>query len=153
MFQQDKLSVGVFFPIEAFQGDNPTMRDQEKLAQRARCWFSALWFRDVPLRDPSFGDIGQVFDPWVYLGWIAAHTTTIALATGAIILPLRHPLHTAKSAASIDQLSVGRLVLALQPAIGPLNFRHLALTRQARRGIPREFCRDTHGARKRVSAI
>ena len=45
------------------------MRDQVALAQRAeRAGFAALWFRDVPLRDPSFGDVGQVFDPWVYLG-------------------------------------------------------------------------------------
>ena len=67
----------------------------------------------MPLRDPSFGDIGQVYDPWVYLGWIAAQTRTIALATGSIILPLRHPLHTAKASASIDQLSGGRFVLGV----------------------------------------
>jgi hypothetical protein len=49
------------------------MVDQVSLAQRAeKLDFSALWFRDVPLRDPSFGDLGQVFDPWVYLGFMAA---------------------------------------------------------------------------------
>ena len=51
------------------------MRDQERLARRAEeLGFAALWVRDVPLRDPSFGDVGQVYDPWVYLGWIAAQT-------------------------------------------------------------------------------
>ena len=78
--------------------------------------------RDVPLRDPSFGDIGQVYDPWVYLGWIAAHTQTIALATGSIVLPLRHPLHTAKAAASVDQLSRGRLVLGVASGDRPVEF-------------------------------
>jgi hypothetical protein len=39
--------------------------------------FAALWFRDVPLRDPGFGDIGQVFDSWAYLGWNAAQTRNI----------------------------------------------------------------------------
>jgi luciferase-type oxidoreductase len=81
------------------------------LASRAEALgFAALWFRDVPLRDPSVGDVGQVYDPWVYLGWIAAHTSEIALATGALVLTLRHPLHTAKGVASVDRLSGNRLV-------------------------------------------
>src|SRR6201995_4311156 len=112
MFAPGRLTLGVFLPIEAFQRDEPTMRHQERLARRTEeLGFAALWFRDVPLRDPSFGDIGQVYDPWVYLGGIAAQTRTIALATGSIILPVRHPLHTAKAAASVDQLSGGRLGL------------------------------------------
>jgi luciferase-type oxidoreductase len=93
------------------------------LARRAEeLGFAALWFRDVPLRDPNFGDIGQVYDPWVYLGWIAAQTRTIALATGSIVLPLRHPLHTAKAAASIDQLTRGRFVLGVASGDRPIEF-------------------------------
>lgn len=69
-YRQGRLSLGLFFPLEAFTGDTPSMLDQVNLAQRAeKLGFSALWFRDVPLRDPSFGDSGQVFDPWVYLGF------------------------------------------------------------------------------------
>ena len=64
MFAPGRLTLGVFFPIEAFKGDQPTMRNQEYLARRAEeLGFAALWFRDVPLRDPNFGDIGQVYDP------------------------------------------------------------------------------------------
>jgi luciferase-type oxidoreductase len=123
MFAPGRLTLGVFFPIEAFEGDEPTMRDQEWLAHRAEeLGFAALWVRDVPLRDPTFGDIGQVYDPWVYLGWIAAQTSKIALATGSIILPLRHPLHTAKAAASVDQLSKGRLVLGVASGDRPVEF-------------------------------
>jgi luciferase-type oxidoreductase len=84
--------------------------------------FAALWVRDVPLRDPSLGDIGQVYDPWVYLGWIAAQTRTIALATGSIVLPLRHPLHTAKASASVDKLSGRRLVLGVASGDRPVEF-------------------------------
>lgn len=53
--------------------------------------FVALWLRDVPVHDPSFGDLGQVFDPFPYLGYLAAATTHVALGTAAIALPLRHP--------------------------------------------------------------
>jgi luciferase-type oxidoreductase len=123
MFAPHRLTFGVFFPIEAFPGDRPTMTDQVALARRAEALgFAALWFRDVPLRDPAFGDVGQVFDPWVYLGFIAAHTERIALATGAIVLPLRHPLHTAKAAASVDQLSGGRLMLGVASGDRPVEF-------------------------------
>ena len=123
MFAPGLLTVGVFFPIEAFPGDRPTMANQIALAQRAEALgFAALWFRDVPLRDPAFGDVGQVFDPFVYLGYIAAHTESVALATGAIVLPLRHPLHTAKAAASVDQLSGGRLLLGVASGDRPVEF-------------------------------
>src|SRR4030095_8881430 len=107
MFAPGRLTVGVFFPIEAFERDEPTMREQERLAGRAEAvGYAALCTRDVPVRDPSFGDLGQVYDPWVWLGWIAARTSAIALATGSIILPLRHPVRTAKGAASVDPLTV-----------------------------------------------
>ena len=123
MFAPGRLTLGVFFPIEAFQRDEPSMRDQERLAKRAEeLGFAALWVRDVPLRDPSFGDIGQIYDPWVYLGWMAAQTRDIALATGSIVLPLRHPLHTAKAAASVDRLSGGRLVLGVASGDRPVEF-------------------------------
>ena len=123
MFAPGRLTFGVFFPIEAFAGDRPTMANQVYLAQRAEeLGFAAVWFRDVPLRDPSFGDVGQIFDPFVYLGFIAAQTRSIALATGAIVLPLRHPLHTAKAAASVDQLSGGRLMLGIASGDRPVEF-------------------------------
>lgn len=123
MFRPGALTLGLFFPIEAFEGDRPSMRAQAELAVRAETGgFRALWFRDVPLRDPSFGDVGQVFDPWVFLGYIAARTSSIALATGAIVLPLRHPIHTAKAAASVDQLSGGRLVLGVASGDRPVEF-------------------------------
>jgi luciferase-type oxidoreductase len=142
MFAPDRLTLGVFFPIEAFQHDQPSMRHQEYLARRAEeLGFAALWFRDVPLRDPSFGDIGQVFDPWVYLGWIAAQTRTIALATGSIVLPLRHPLHTAKAAASIDRLSGGRLVLGIATGDRPVEFPGFGVDFEQRSTLFRENLR------------
>lgn len=123
MFAPDRLSLGVFFPIEAFERDEPRMRDQAHLARRAEEFgFAGLWTRDVPLRDPNFGDLGQVYDPWVWLGWIAAHTSTIALATGSIIIPLRHPIHTAKASASVDQLTGGRFVLGVASGDRPVEF-------------------------------
>jgi probable F420-dependent oxidoreductase len=50
-----------------------------------------------------------MLDPAVALAYIAAHTSTIALATGIIILPQRNPLVLAKELASVDVVSKGRL--------------------------------------------
>lgn len=58
----------------------------------------------------------------MYLSHIAAHTDDIALSTGAIVLPLRHPLHVAKAAASVDQLSDGRLVLGIASGDRPVEY-------------------------------
>lgn len=123
VFAENHLTLGVCFPIEAYTGSIPTMQGQVDLARRVEeLGFASLWFRDVPLHDLSFGDVGQIFDPWVYLGYIAAQTKTIALATGSIIFPLRHPLHIAKAAASVDQLSGGRLVLGIASGDRPVEF-------------------------------
>lgn len=108
------LSVGLFFPITTSTEAIPPMDEQVALAQYAtELGFDALWVRDVPLYWPKFGDAGQVYDPWVYLSHVAAHTDDVALATGSVVLPLRHPLHVAKAAASVDRLSDGRLVLGV----------------------------------------
>ena len=123
MFAPGRLTLGVFFPIESYEGDQPQMKHQEARAQRAEALgYAALWCRDVPLRDPHFGDVGQVYDPWVYMGWIAAHTREIALATGSIVLPLRHPLHTAQAAASLERLTNGRLVMGVASGDRPVEF-------------------------------
>lgn len=123
VFHPDKLTLGVFFAIESYSGSIPTMLNQVELAKRAEeLGFSALWFRDVPMHVPSFGDVGQIHDPWVYMGYIAAHTTRVALITGSIVLPLRHPIHVAKAASSIDQLSNGRLILGVASGDRPQEY-------------------------------
>jgi probable F420-dependent oxidoreductase len=52
-------------------------------------------------------------DPLIWLTWVAAATTRIRLATGVLILPQRNPVVLAKSLASIDCLSSGRMMLGI----------------------------------------
>jgi luciferase-type oxidoreductase len=123
VFAPDRLTLGLLCPIEAYTGARPRMLHQERLARAAEsAGFAALWVRDVPLRVPKFGDLGQIYDPWVYLGWIASRTSRIALGTASIVLPLRHPLHTAKAAASVDRLSDGRLLLGVASGDRPQEY-------------------------------
>ncbi|WP_372739086.1 LLM class oxidoreductase [Neptunomonas sp.] len=115
VFRPDKLSLGVVVPLETYDsGPVPTMTHHlERIQLAEKLGFSAIWLRDVPFNVPSFGDAGQLFDPFVYLGLLAGQTDRIALGVASIVLPLRHPAHVAKAAASIDQLSGGRLILGV----------------------------------------
>ncbi|MEM7429932.1 MAG: TIGR03571 family LLM class oxidoreductase, partial [Pseudomonadota bacterium] len=115
VFRPGKLSVGLVVPLETYAaGPVPEMtRHVERVQLAEQLGFSAVWLRDVPFNVPSFGDAGQVFDPFVYLGLLAGQTDEIALGVASIILPLRHPAHVAKAAASADVLSGGRLILGV----------------------------------------
>jgi probable F420-dependent oxidoreductase len=55
----------------------------------------------------------RYLDPWLYLSYVAARTTSLRLATCVSVLPFRHPVVLAKQAATLDQLSGGRLVLGV----------------------------------------
>ncbi len=115
VFVKNKLTLGLAIPIENYESTlAPTMEHHAEMAILAEdLGFKAIWLRDVPFNVPNFGDAGQMFDPFTYLGYLAAKTSTIALGTSSIILPLRHPVHTFKSAATIDHLSDGRLIMGI----------------------------------------
>jgi probable F420-dependent oxidoreductase len=52
-------------------------------------------------------------DPLIWLTWVGAHTTTLRLATGILILPQRNPVVLAKEVATLDRLSNGRVTLGI----------------------------------------
>ncbi|OUS92319.1 LLM class F420-dependent oxidoreductase [Rhodococcus sp. NCIMB 12038] len=56
---------------------------------------------------------GTYWDPLATLGFLAAHTTTIRLATQVLVLGYHHPLEIAKRYGTLDVVSGGRLVLGL----------------------------------------
>ncbi|MEQ8825205.1 MAG: LLM class oxidoreductase [Filomicrobium sp.] len=123
VFQPDHLTLGLMFPMAPLTDGVPDMSGQLDLARRAdRQGFAALWSRDVPLFDPEFGDAGQIFDPWVWLSQVAAATKSISLSTAGIVLPLRHPLHVAKAATSLDVISGGRFILGLASGDRPAEY-------------------------------
>ncbi|MGC3940085.1 LLM class oxidoreductase [Roseobacter sp. EG26] len=128
VFRPGRLSIGLVLPLEAYAvGAEPTMRDHIAMAQLAESLgFASLWLRDVPFNVPSFGDPGQMFDPFVYLGTLGAVTEHIALGTSSIILPLRHPAHVAKAAATVDVLSGGRLLMGVASGDRPEEYPAMA---------------------------
>ncbi len=123
VFAKGQLTLGIGYPLEAYSSPIPLMKNQLSLGQKVEDGgFAAVWVRDVPLLDPSFGDAGQIYDTWSWMGYLAAQTTSIALCTGSVILPLRHPVDAAKAAASVDHLSAGRVILGVASGDRPVEY-------------------------------
>ncbi|HAA10844.1 MAG TPA: LLM class flavin-dependent oxidoreductase, partial [Cytophagales bacterium] len=130
----------VVVPIEHYpNGPIPTMMDHLKRVQLVeQLGFRAVWVRDIPHNVPGFGDAGQTYDPFTYLGFLAGQTTDITLAAGSIALQLHHPVHVAKSAATIDQLSGGPLVLGVASGDRPDEYPALGVAFEQRGQLFRE---------------
>jgi probable F420-dependent oxidoreductase len=81
--------------------------------------FESLWVGEhVVLPDPQappspVPPLTPMLDPTVALAFLAAHTESVRLGTGIIILPQRNPLVLAKELASLDVLSGGRLIFGI----------------------------------------
>lgn len=56
---------------------------------------------------------GTYWDPLATFGYLAAHTTTIGLATFVLVLGYHHPLAIAKRYGTLDVVSGGRLILGV----------------------------------------
>ena len=92
-----------------------------------RAGFATLWVGEhVVMVDRSasrypYNEGGEIpipadldwLDPFICLSFAAAATSTIALATGILLLPEHNPVLVAKQAASLDLLSGGRLTLGV----------------------------------------
>jgi len=86
--------------------------------------FESLWAPEhshIPLTRksayPGGGDLPKkyydVMDPFVTLSAAAAATTRLKIGTGICLVVQRDPIQTAKSAASIDQISKGRFLFGI----------------------------------------
>lgn len=124
VFQPGRLTFGFIAPLESYPDrPAPTMRDHFAMARRVdEAGFSAIWLRDVPFYDPLFGDLGQVFDPIAYAGFLAAATRRIAIGTAGIVMPLRDPLAIAKQATTLDHLTINRFILGLSSGDRPVEY-------------------------------
>ncbi len=52
-------------------------------------------------------------DPLVALGYLAGQTTTLRIGTSITVVPMRHPIITAKQIATADYLSGGRVIFGV----------------------------------------
>ncbi|AOJ34568.1 LLM class oxidoreductase [Burkholderia metallica] len=134
VFSAGQLSIGLTLPLLRAGHIVADFDEQLELAALAdTLGFRALWIRDVPLNSADYPDPVGHLDPWVLLGALAARTRRIVLASGAIVLPLRHPLHIAKGALSVATLSGGRFILGLGSGDRPPEYAAFGVDPDTRR--------------------
>ncbi|MFT3797514.1 LLM class F420-dependent oxidoreductase [Microbacterium sp.] len=118
------MKIGVHVPQ---WGPGATRAGVIDLAQAAEeCGFDSVWVADhivLPVSPSSeypynaggtpFGPQDGFLEALTMLAAIAGATTRVELGTSVLVLPIRHPLEVAKIATTIDQLSLGRLQLAI----------------------------------------
>ena len=78
-------------------------------------------------------------DSLLALTWAAAHTTTIRLATGIVILPQRNPVVLAKQVATLDVLSGGRVMLGVGAGYLEPEFRAVGANFAERGAVTDEY--------------
>jgi len=96
---------------------NPELVTGEVVADFARtaetAGFGAVYLTEHPIPDDEWLDSGghDALDPFVGLAFAAAATSRIRLLTNLTVLPYRNPFLLAKTVATLDRLSGGRVIL------------------------------------------
>ena len=77
--------------------------------------FDGFGFTDHPAPTQRWLESGghDALDPFVAMGFAAAHTTTLRLIPNIVVLPYRNPFVVAKSGATLDLISGGRFTLGV----------------------------------------
>jgi probable F420-dependent oxidoreductase len=103
----------VDLPLEAdleigFMTGAPNAEVARATAELAdRLAFDSLWVGDhVAFAIP-------ILDPLLQLAQLAAFSTRVRLGTGVYLLPLRHPVPSAKQVATLDHMCDGRLIFGV----------------------------------------
>ena len=80
-------------------------------------------------------------EPFALLSYLAAVTSRIELVIACLVVPYRQPFVTAKSVATLDQLSGGRATLGIVPGYLKEEFEAFALPLEERNAMTNEFVR------------
>lgn len=113
------MKVGAIFPITEIGTDPIAIRDYAQAIEELG-YDHLVVFDHVLGADPTKHELWgpythefQFHEPFVLMGYLAAITKTIELATGIVIAPQRQTALLAKQAAEVDVLSGGRLRLGI----------------------------------------
>jgi probable F420-dependent oxidoreductase len=127
------MKIGVQFPNESYVRDPLAIRDFAQAAEGLGYSHLLIYEhvigavhadRDPPLAVP-YDETTLFHEPMVLLGYLAAFTSTIGLATGVVVLPQRQTGLVAKQAAEVAFLTNERLRLGVGVGWNYIEYRAL----------------------------
>jgi probable F420-dependent oxidoreductase len=83
----------------------------------------------------------NVYDPFVSMSFIAAHTSRIGVGVSVLIMPYRNPIATAKAMATLDRMSGGRLITGIGVGWNEAEFTALGVPFHERGARSNEYLR------------
>jgi len=106
------VHLGVILPNFGLDSNVERVRRSVELAEELG--FDSVWTTEhIIVGAEGVDPYGRVYDPLVTLAWIAGWTERVRLGTSIVLVPLHHPIHLAKEAASLQELSGGRFTLGV----------------------------------------
>ena len=106
------MDVGVFTEFSSAAGMSHTVAFDEAMAEMTAAetlGYDTVWLAEIHFQR----DRSVLASPYVIAASIAARTRRVRIGMAVSILPITHPLHLAEDAATVDQLSHGRLELGI----------------------------------------
>ena len=111
MTESASMTGGVHLPQAGPAASGDALTRTARLAEELG--FADVWVSDhlvVPAGVP-YPPSAYVLEPLAVMSWVAAATSRVRIGTTVLVLPMRGPVVVAKSIATIDQLSGGRVIL------------------------------------------
>jgi len=106
-----KVTAGIHLPQAGPAASADAISEVAELAESLG--FADVWVSDhliIPA-DAKYPPSAYIYEPLAVMAWVAAKTSRVKIGTTVLVLPMRNPIVIAKSLASIDLLSGGRVIL------------------------------------------
>ena len=106
-----KITAGIHLPQAGPAASPDAISEVAELAESLG--FEDVWVSDhliIPA-DAKYPPSAYIYEPLAVMAWVAAKTSRVKIGTTVLVLPMRNPIVVAKSLASIDLLSGGRIIL------------------------------------------
>lgn len=94
----------------------PARANQDLAVQAESLGYASVWVNDHITTQRYLSHLNpkpNYYDPIVTMAAIAAVTSRVRIGTGILVVPIRHPVIAAKQIATLDDLSGGRIVIAV----------------------------------------
>jgi probable F420-dependent oxidoreductase len=102
-----RVQFGIAIPQTFIDAPVRTALIRDVIRRAEALGFHSLWVQEEILDAPA------TLDPVELLTYASALTERVRLGTAVLVLPTRSPVHLAKSLATLDQLSDGRLIVGV----------------------------------------